>query len=59
MVDPISGAHAAGKRTRETKQRVRKARPIPKRGDPVVDADYHKFTEAVVRVLMADQRETA
>ncbi|HEY6181354.1 MAG TPA: hypothetical protein VIW67_03860 [Terriglobales bacterium] len=24
-----------------------------------LDADYHKFTEAVVRVLMADQRETA
>jgi hypothetical protein len=24
-----------------------------------LDADYHKFTEAVVRVLMAHQRPTA
>jgi hypothetical protein len=59
MVDPISGGLMQQGKEKRTKQRVKKARPIRSVVSQWLDADYHKFTEAVVRVLMADQRETA
>jgi hypothetical protein len=56
---PNERVSCSREKKRETKQRVKKARPIRSVVSQWLDADYHKFTEAVVRVLMADQRETA
>jgi hypothetical protein len=60
MVDPISGGFMQqGKEQKKQSKESEKPDPYRSVVTQWLDADYHKFTEAVVRVLMADQRETA
>jgi hypothetical protein len=60
MVDPISGGLMQQERAQDIQNKE------PDRADPYrsvvtqwLEADHHKFTEAVVRALMADLKETA